>query len=133
MPIVGGRTLIVTGSVFGEQVSSTTARAITVDPAVLHGHHAIMIAVCSVVNPPSVIGAECLLNRCPKGLHRRSSIHASHWVNINANRYIGSLLLMDIKVEPLARDYAGDDPQVVDVLNFNLRLLSMFVHAPKNT
>ena len=30
-------------------------------------------------------------------------------------------------------DYASDDPQVVDVLNFNLRLLSMFVHAPKNT
>ena len=28
-------------------------------------------------------------------------------------------------------DYAGDDPQVVDVLNFNLWLLSMFVHAPK--
>jgi hypothetical protein len=46
---------------------------------------------------------------------------------------IGAYPPVDLLSQADLIDYAGDDPRVVDVLNFNLRLLSMYVNAPKNT
>jgi haloacetate dehalogenase len=56
------------------EVAPRLAEDFTVVATDLRGYS----AVCSVVEPPSVIGAKSLLNRCPKGLHRRLLIHGSH-------------------------------------------------------
>jgi hypothetical protein len=57
----------------------------------------IYLAVCSVVDPPNVIGAECLLNRGQKGLHKRSSIHGSHG-SISLQTAIGLSILVQSEV-----------------------------------